>query len=70
MAASTKRKKGGRKRMGRPPKPAEQVRRNQVGTTVTDAEKARLEGIADDRGVPVSVVIYELIRRVLRRRKK
>jgi hypothetical protein len=69
VAISTKRKKGGRKRMGRPPGPAEQVRRNRIGITVTDAEKARLEEIADDRGVPVSVVIYDLIKRKLRRRK-
>jgi antitoxin component of RelBE/YafQ-DinJ toxin-antitoxin module len=55
--------------MGRPPGPAEDVRRNKVGTTVTDAEREHLEQIADERGVPVSVVIYELISRMLRRRK-
>jgi hypothetical protein len=69
VAISTKRKKGGRKRMGRPPGPAEQVRRNKIGITVTDAEKARLEKIADDRGVPISVVIYDLVSRMLRRHK-
>ena len=53
--------------MGRPPGPAEQVKRNRIGITVTDAEKARLEKIADERGVPVSAVIYELISRMLRR---
>jgi hypothetical protein len=69
VGISTKRKKGGRKRMGRPPGPAEQVRRNKIGITVTDAEKARLEKIADDRGVPISVVIYDLVSRMLRRHK-
>jgi hypothetical protein len=69
VAASAKRKEGGRKRMGRPPGPAESVRRNKVGTTLTDAERGHLEQIAAERGVPVSVVIYELISRMLRRRK-
>ena len=55
--------------MGRPPGPVESVRRNKVGTTVTDAERDRLEQIADERDVPVSVVIYELISRMIRRRK-
>jgi hypothetical protein len=64
-----KHKRERRKRMGRPPGPAEDVRRNKVGTTVTDAEREHLEQIADERGVPVSVVIYELISRLLRRRK-
>ncbi len=69
MPKISKRKKGGRKRMGRPRGPAENVRRNKVGTTLTDAERELLEHIADERGVPVSVVIYELISRMLRRRK-
>ena len=55
--------------MGRPPRPAEQVRRNKVGTTLTDAEREQIEQIADERGVPVSAVIYELISRMLRRQK-
>ena len=69
MPKVSKRKRGGRKRMGRPPGPVESVRRNKVGTTVTDAERDRLEQIADERDVPVSVVIYELISRMIRRRK-
>ena len=63
------RKKGGGKRMGRPLVPVEDLRRNRVGTTVTDAEREDLEQIADERGVSVSVVIYELVRRMLSRRK-
>ena len=53
--------------MGRPLVPVEDLRRNRVGTTVTDAEREDLEQIADERGVPVSAVIYELISRMLRR---
>jgi hypothetical protein len=54
--------------MGRPPGPAEKVRRNRVATTVTDAEKQKLERLADERGVPVGTLIYEFIKRALRRR--
>jgi hypothetical protein len=55
--------------MGRPLMQVEDLRRNRVGTMVTDAERDHLEQVADERGVPVSVVIYELISRMLRRRK-
>ena len=67
--ASTRKKRGGRPRMGRPPKPAEEVRRNRVFTTITDAELAQLERLADERGVPRGTMLYELVRRSLRRRR-
>jgi len=54
--------------MGRPPKPAAQVRRNRVTTTLTDAELAALERLADEKGVPIGTMLYELVKRRLRRR--
>lgn len=67
--ASARRKRGGRPRMGRPPRPVEQVRRNRVFTTITDAELVQLERMADERGIPRGTMLYELVKRSLRRRK-
>ena len=69
MAAS-RRKRGERKRMGRPPGtggPPELVRRNRVVVTLTDAELAVLERMAGDR--PLGTVLYELVARGLKRAK-
>jgi hypothetical protein len=52
--------------MGRPPGPPEQVRRNRVTTTLTDAELAALEKVAADRGVPIGTALYQLVKRSLR----
>ena len=71
MAAVKKRK--GRKRMGRPKGsggPPEKVRRNRVTATLTDAELVVLERLADDRGLPVGTMLYELVKKTLARRKK
>ena len=59
--------KKARKRMGRPPGPPEQVRRNRIATTLTDGELARLDELAADRGVPLGTMLHELVRRALRR---
>ncbi len=69
MAASKKGKRGGKTRMGRPPAPPETVRRNRVTTTLTDDELASLEQMADERGLPTGTMLYELVKRTLRRRK-
>ena len=55
--------------MGRPPKPVEQVRRNRVSTTLTDAELVQLERLADEREIPLGTMLYELVKRSLHRRK-
>lgn len=54
--------------MGRPPKPPEEARRNRVVVMVTDAELAKLQAAADDRGIPAGTVAYEALARWLRRR--
>ncbi len=55
--------------MGRPPGPAEQVRRNRVTATFTDAELKTLEKLADQKGLPVGTVLYQIAKRALKRRK-
>jgi hypothetical protein len=66
---TAKGKRGKKPRMGRPPAPPETVRRNRVTTTLTDAELAALERMADQRGLPTGTMLYELVRRALRRHK-
>lgn len=53
--------------MGRPPKPPEQVRRNTVRVMLTDAELATLRTLAEERDLPDSTMLYELVKRRLRR---
>jgi len=55
--------------MGRPPGPPEQVRRNRVTTTLTDAELRTLERMAVNRGLPAGTMLYELVKRALHRSK-
>lgn len=57
-------------RMGRPPGPPEKVRRNRVTTTLTDAELDELERLAGERGIALGTMLYELVKRALRRRRK
>ena len=47
----------------------ENVRRNRVATTFTDAEFRRLEQMAKTRNLPNGTMLYELVKRSLRRRK-
>jgi hypothetical protein len=54
--------------MGRPPKPAEQVRRNRLVVMLTDTEMAALQAWADERGVPQGTLAWEVLARALRRR--
>lgn len=51
-----------RRRMGRPPGPPEQRRRNRVGISLTDAELRALERLAAERGVPAGLVLYEAVK--------
>lgn len=55
--------------MGRPPGPPEQVRRNRVTTTLTDAELRALERLAAERGVPAGTALYQLVKGKLGRSK-
>ncbi len=60
----------GRKRevpkMGRPPGPPEQVRRNRVAIMLTDAEFEVVERLAADQAVPLGTALYRLVSRALR----
>ena len=55
--------------MGRPAKPADEVRRNRVVVMVTDAELAKLHRLAEERTLPIGTAAYEIVERALRRRK-
>ena len=60
---------GPRKGSGRRPgtgAPVEQVRRNRITTTLTDAELSALKRLADEAGVPVGTMLYDLVKRRLR----
>ena len=54
-------------RMGRPPKPIEEVRRNRLVVMLTDSEIAALRAKADKQGVPFSVLARDVLARALRR---
>jgi hypothetical protein len=41
------------------------VRRNRITTTLTDRELAALERMAEERGLPIGTMLYELVRRRL-----
>ena len=61
--------KGGRKKVGRPPKAIEDRRRNRLTITLTDEELRKLDELAESSGQPIGTVAYENIARSLRRRK-
>ena len=70
MATRRKPKAGGqRRKLGRPPGPPENVRRNRIFAQVTDAELEKLERLADEQDRPLSTVVYEILARSLKRRK-
>ena len=58
-----------RRKMGRPAGPPEKRRRNLIRAMVTDAELDKLERMADDKQLPVSTLVYEIVSRALKRRK-
>lgn len=65
------RKKGSAK-MGRPKGSGAapgKTRRNRVVTMLTDAELAKLEALAEERGLPLGTVAYQILSASLRRRK-
>ena len=62
-------KKGRRKKVGRPPKVPEEKRRNRLTITLTDAELAKINQIADATERPLGTVVHEIVARVLRRKK-
>ena len=55
--------------MGRPPKPAEEVRTERVVVTLTPVELAKLERIAADQDLPLGTAAYRIVARALKRRK-
>jgi len=56
-------------RMGRPPKPTEEARRNRVVVMLTDAELDALRAWAYERGIPQGTVAHQVLARALRRRE-
>ncbi len=58
----TRRKK---KRVGRPPRPPEQVRRNRITSTFTDRELADLQRRAEKASLPVAKVIHRALAEAL-----
>lgn len=54
---------------GRPRGPASEIRRNRVALMLTDGDLAKLQRLAESKGLPVSTVAYELLDRGLRRTK-
>ena len=71
MATKGKRTWGGRRKgAGRRPgsgRPKEEVRRNRLMISLTDAELRKLEGLADRRSLPPALVAYEFVARGLKR---
>ncbi len=57
-------------KMGRPPGPPDQVRRNRLALMFTDAEIAALHRIAERESKPLGTVTHELLAKVLRRASK
>ena len=57
-----------KRRMGRPPSSPDKVRRNRVVTMVTDAEFAQLKSLAEAEGKSLSLVVYAVLSRYLKRR--
>ena len=46
----------------------DEVRRNRVLVSITDAELEGVERLADERGEPLGTILYEIVGRALRRR--
>lgn len=66
-----KKKEGSQKRpIGRPRLPEDKARRNRVVITITSAEYAAAERLAEERGIPIATVLYEMVSRSLRRHTK
>ena len=65
---ATNRRRREAPRMGRPPKPVEEVRRNRLVVMVTDAELAAIQSMAAKRGIPQGTLAHEVLARALRRR--
>jgi hypothetical protein len=66
---SVAQRKRGAAKMGRPPAPPEDVRRNRVVVFVRDSELAALHRLADSHAQPLGTVAYELLAKSLRRAK-
>ena len=49
--------------------PRAEVRRNRVVVTLTDADLAALHRWAEERGLPLGTVVYEVVERALRRQE-
>ena len=74
MAVRKKGKVGGaRKGAGRPPGtgpgPSPDARRNRVTILLRDDELAKLQKLADRRGLPFGTLAYEYVARALKRKK-
>jgi len=57
------------RKVGRPPKPLDEARRNRLTITLTDAEIEAIRAIAEARGLPLGSVVHELVARALARRR-
>lgn len=71
MGVRMKGRGGPRPGSGRPKgtgKPTAQIRRNRVVCMVTDSELATLHRLADERGLPLGTVAYEILARGMRRK--
>ena len=58
-----------RQRLGRPPKPRDEVRSRRVVSFVTRGEFDSLLELADDRGESVSAVVHRILRSALMKEK-
>ena len=58
------------RKVGRPPKPLDEARRNRLTITLTDGELERIRAIADAQGLPLGTVVHELVARSLSRRRR
>lgn len=58
-----------RRKVGRPPKPLEEARRNRLTITLTDGQLEKLRSIAEAKNLPLGSVAHELVARALARRK-
>ena len=55
--------------MGRPASPPETVRRNRVVAQLTDAEFKKIHKWSDEKDIPVSTLVHEVLARALKRQK-
>jgi len=63
-------RKAKRPKLGRPPGPPEQVRRNRLVLTLRDSDLEALQRIADERAMPVGTVAYQILARGLGRTRR